>query len=106
MCGTDSRMGKVRFERFRQPCGVQPVACWEALKSGKLRICELEHPVAMNTTRSHMGGSKDCSGSCGSQARVLNRKITQVLMEVSIKKEWIWWDGAVGKVASAAGETA
>jgi hypothetical protein len=39
-CGLGSRMGKVKFERFRQPCGIQPTACWEALESGKLKVCE------------------------------------------------------------------
>jgi hypothetical protein len=57
MCGGDSRMGKVKFEKFRQPCGIQPTACCEAIKNGKLKVGELEHPVVMNTTRSHMEGS-------------------------------------------------
>jgi hypothetical protein len=30
MCRLDSRMGKVKFGRFRQHCGIQPTACWEA----------------------------------------------------------------------------
>ncbi len=87
MCGSDSRMGNVKFEKFRQPCEIQPTACWEAMENGRLRVGVLEHPVAMNTTRSHMEGSEDCSGSCGPQAGILNRKITQVLMEVLIENE-------------------
>ncbi len=63
ICGVDSRMGKVKFEKFRQPCGIQPTACWEALGSGRLKVGELEHPMAMNMTRSHMEGSEDCSGA-------------------------------------------
>ncbi len=59
MCGPDSRMGKVKFEKFRQPCRIQAMACWEAIESGKLRVGKLEHPVMMNTTRSHMEGSED-----------------------------------------------
>jgi hypothetical protein len=27
MCGLDGRARKVRYEKFRQPCGVQPTAC-------------------------------------------------------------------------------
>jgi hypothetical protein len=106
MCGIDSRMGKVKFEKFQPPCGIQPTACWEALESGKLKVGELEHPVAVNMTRSHMEGSEDCSGSCGSRAGILNRKITQVLMEVLIEREWIWWNEAAGKVTTASGTTA
>ncbi len=103
MCVPDSWMGKVKFEKFRQPCGIQATACWEAVESGRLRVGELEHPVVMNTTRSHMEGSEDCSGSCGLQAELLNRKITQVLMEVLVEKEWIWWNEAVGKAATTLG---
>jgi hypothetical protein len=44
---------------------------------------------------------EDCSWNCGSQARTLNRKITQVLMEVLVEKEWIWWNGEKGQVATA-----
>jgi hypothetical protein len=105
-CGPDSRMGKVKFEKFQQPCGIQATACWETVESGKLRVGELEHPVSMNTTRSHMRGDEDCSRGCGSQTGLLNRKITQVLMEVLIEKEWIWWNEAEGKVATASGATA
>jgi hypothetical protein len=105
-CGLDNRMGKVKYEKFWQPCGIRPAACWEALKSGKLKVGELEHPVTMNGTRSHMAGMEDCSGNCGSQARVLNRKITQVLMEVLIEKERIWWNEEKGQVATASGKAA
>ncbi len=76
MCGLDGRTKVVRYEKFRQPCGIQPAACWGALESGKLKVGEVEHPVAMNRTRSHMAGMEDCSGNCGLQARTLNRKIT------------------------------
>ncbi len=103
MCVPDSWMGKVKFEKFRQPCGIQATACWEAVESGRLRVGELEHPVVMNKTRSHMEGSEDCSRSCGPQAGLLNRKITQVLMEVLVEKEWIWWNEAVGKAATTLG---
>jgi len=105
VCGLDSRMGKVKFERFRQSCGILPTACWEALESVKLKVGELEHPVAMNTTRSHIEGIEDCSGSCRLRARVLNRKITHVLMEVLTEMEWIWWNEAARKVATASGRT-
>jgi hypothetical protein len=64
MCGPDSWMGKVKFEKFRQPCGIQATACWEAVESGELSVGVLEHPVVMNTTRSHMEESEDCFGSC------------------------------------------
>ncbi len=105
MCGLDGRTKAVKYEKFRQPCGIQPAACWEALESGKLKVGELERPVAMNRTRSHMAGMEDCSGSCGSRTRTLNRKITQVLKEVLIEKEWICWNAEKGQAATASGKT-
>jgi hypothetical protein len=85
MCALDGRTRMVKYERFRQPCGTQPAACWKALESGRLEIGEVEYPVAMNRTRNHIAGVKDCSGSCRCQTMALERKITQVLMEVLVK---------------------
>ncbi len=48
MCGLDGRTKKVKYEKFRQPCGVQPMACWEALESGRLKVGETEYPMTMN----------------------------------------------------------
>jgi hypothetical protein len=105
-CSPSNQMGNVKFEKFRQPCEIQATACWAAVESGKLRVGELEHPVVMNMTRSHMRGEEDCSRDWGPQARFLNRKITQVLMEVLVEKEWIWWNEAVCRVATASGTMA
>jgi hypothetical protein len=62
--------------------------------------------MVMNATRSHMEGIEDCSGSFRPKAGILNRKVTQVFMEVRIKKEWFWWKETKGKVATASGRTA
>jgi hypothetical protein len=35
----------------------------------------------------------------------MNRKITQVLMEVLIEKECIWWNAEKGQAATASGKT-
>jgi hypothetical protein len=105
MCGLDGRTRMVKYEKFRQPCGIQPAACWKALESGKLEIGEMGFPVAINRTRSHMAGVGDCSGSCGRQTRTLERKITQALMEVLVKKDWIWWNAEKGQAAPASGKT-
>ena len=29
-CGLGGRTQRVKYEKFRQPCGVQPTACWKA----------------------------------------------------------------------------
>ncbi len=83
MCGPDGRTRKVRYEKFRQPCGVQPAACWEALKSGRLKVGEAEYPTTMNQTR---------------------RKIVQVLMEVLVEEDWIWWNEEKNQVATKSGK--
>jgi hypothetical protein len=104
MCRLDGRMRKVKYEKFRQPCGVQPAACWEALKSGRLKIGEMEYPVTMNRTRSHMASEEGCSESCGQQVRALKRKIVQVLMEVLVEEDWIWWNADKNQVATKSGK--
>ncbi len=105
MCGLDGRMRMVRYERFRQPCGIQPDTCWKALESDRLEVGGRKYPVAMNRTRSHMEGVEGCSGSCGRQTRILERKITQVLMEVLVEKDWIWWNAEKGQAAAESGKT-
>ncbi len=104
MCGLDGRTRMVKYEKFRQPCGIQPAASWKALESGRLEIGEMEYSAAMHRTRSHMAGLEGCSGSCGLQTRNLERKITQVLMEVLVKKDWIWWNAEKGQAATASGK--
>ncbi len=106
LCSSDGRSRKVKFEKFRQPCGIQAAACWEAVETGKLKIGKLEHVVIMNAMRSHLGGGEDCSQGFGYQIEFLDRKVTQVLMKILVKREWIWWSETVGKVTSMSGEMA
>jgi hypothetical protein len=49
----------VKFEKFRQPCGVEATACQEAPRTGLLKIGKMEHAVAMNMTKSHLVRDKD-----------------------------------------------
>jgi hypothetical protein len=105
MCGLDGRARKVKYGKFRQPCGVQSAACWETLKSGRLKIGEVEYPTTMNQTRSHMTGEEGCSGSCRLQAKTLERKIVQVRMEVLVEEDWIWWNAKKNQVATKSGKT-
>jgi hypothetical protein len=39
------------------------------------------------------------------QTRILERKISQVLMEVLVEKDWIWWNAEKGQVATGSGKT-
>ena len=106
MCGLDGRTRKVKYEKFWQPCGVQPAACWEVLKNGRLKIGEMEYPVTMNQTRSHMAGEERCPEGCWQQVRALERKMVQVLMEVLVEEDWIWWNADKNQVATKSGKVA
>jgi hypothetical protein len=44
----------------------------------------MEHTVVMNRTRSHMGRDEDCPQGCGHGIKSLDRKVTQILIEVLI----------------------
>ncbi len=106
MCGPDSRTRKVKYEKFRQPCGVRPAACWEALRSGRLKVGEAEYPATMNQTRSHMAGGEGCSGRCRKPVVALEREMIQVLMEVLVEEDWIWWNKEKNQVATKSGKAA
>ncbi len=41
-CSLDGQSRKVKFEKFRQPCGIQAVACWGAAESSRLKVGELD----------------------------------------------------------------
>jgi len=96
----------VKFEKFQQPCWMQAAACREAVETGKLKVGKLEHAVIMNVTRSHLGGGEDCSQGCGHRIKFLDRKVTQVLMEILVTKEWIWWSRTAGRITTASGKMA
>jgi hypothetical protein len=105
MCGVDGRARKVKYNKFRQPCGVQPTACWKALRDGRLKVGEMEYHMTINQTRSHMAGEEGCSGSCRPPTKALERKIVQVLMEVLVEEDWIWWNAKKNQVATKSGKT-
>jgi hypothetical protein len=103
-CGRDGQARKVKYEKFRQPCGIQPAACWDALESGRLGIGEMKYPVTMKRTRSHMAGEEGCPGSCRQQAWALERKIVQIRMEVLVEEDWIWWNAEKSQAATGSGK--
>jgi hypothetical protein len=102
-CGPGGQTRKVKYEKFRRPCGIQPAACRDALESGRLEIGEMEYPVTMKRTRSHMAGEEGCPRSCRQQTWVLERKIFQICMEVLVEEDWIWWNAEKGQAATRSG---
>jgi hypothetical protein len=106
LCRPDGHPRSVKFENFRQPCGVEAAACKEAARTRLLMIVKMEHAVVMNMTRSHMGGDEDCPQGWGHRTKFLYRKINQILMEILIEKEWVWCIEAARTVTTMSGKTA
>jgi hypothetical protein len=104
MCGPDGRTRKVKYEKFRQPCGVQPAACREASRQGRLMVGEAECPTMMNQTRSRMAGEEGCSGGCKTPVMALERGMVRVLMDVLVEEDWIWWNAERSRAASRSGK--
>jgi hypothetical protein len=102
-CGLGGRTQRAKYEKFRQPCGVQPTACWKALESGQLKVGEMEYPVKVNQTRSHMANEEFCDKGCNEPVTALERRIVQVLMEVLVEEGWIWWNKEKNLVATESG---
>jgi hypothetical protein len=71
-----------------------------------LKIGKLEHAVIMNATRSHLGGGEDCPQGCGYRVEFLDRKVTQVLMEILVRKVWIWWSKTARRITTVLGKIA
>ncbi len=65
-----------------------------------MKVGETEYPITMNQTRSHMAGEEGCAGGCGTPVVALERKIVQVLMEVLVEEDWIWWNEEKNQVAT------
>jgi hypothetical protein len=105
-CSPECYGRSVKFERFRQPWGVEAAACREAAGTGLLKVGMIEHAVVMNMTRSHMGGDEDCSKVYEYRVKILDRKVTQILMEIFVKKEWIWWNEAARMVTTSSDKAA
>ncbi len=67
---------------------------------------EAEYPTTMNQTRNHMAGEEGCTGSYKTPVVALERKIIQILMEVLVEEDWIWWNEERNQVATKSGKAA
>ncbi len=87
-CGWQSRAGVVRFLKFREPYTVEPSACRHANKTGMI--------VQMGVVRSYsdyLEGSLDLGHNCqvGTHTHggvVIDRQVTQWILEMSVRMEW------------------
>jgi hypothetical protein len=52
-----------------------------------------------------MANEEDCAKGCGKPVAALERKIVQVLMEVLVEKDWVWWNEEKSQVATKSGRT-
>ncbi len=96
--------GTVKFEQFRQLCGVSAMACRDAAATGMLKIGTVEYIVDMNITKSHGSGSKDCP--CGLQRGFPGRRVIQILMETLVRSEWVWLEEAARMIVTSSDRTA
>jgi hypothetical protein len=53
-----------------------------------------------------MANEEDCARGCKTPVVALERKIVQVLMEVLVEEDWIWWNEEKKQVATKSGKTA
>jgi hypothetical protein len=81
-------------QKDRKGFGRWPPSWWsncsslrDAAATGLLRMGTMEYAVEMNSTYSHMDGSKDCPQACRQQKEILGERITQTCMEVLIRDE-------------------
>ncbi len=95
-CGWQSRAGFVRYLKFREPYTVEPSACRHANKTGIMVINKKSWPVQMGAVRSYsdyLEGSLDLGHNCqvGTHTHggvVIDRQVTQSVLEVSVRMEW------------------
>jgi hypothetical protein len=75
----------------------------DAAATGLLRMGTMEYAVEINSTYSHMDGSKDCPQAYRRQKEILGERITHTCMEVIIREEWIRLEKATGTVVFMSG---
>jgi hypothetical protein len=51
-----------------------------------------------------MANEERCAGSCGTPVVALERKVVQVLMEILVEEDWIWWNEEKSQVAIKSGK--
>jgi hypothetical protein len=110
-CGWQSRAGVVRYLKFREPYTVEPSACRHANKTGMIVINKKSWPVQMGAVRSYsdyLEGSLDLGPNCqvGTHTHggvVIDRQVTQSILEVSVRMEWARVNEVSGMITTTSG---
>ena len=110
-CGWQSRAGVVRYLKFREPYTVEPSACRHANKTGMIVINKKSWPVQMGAVRSYseyLEGSLDLKHNCqvGTHTHggvVIDRQVTQSILEVSVRMEWARVNEVSGMITTTSG---
>jgi hypothetical protein len=110
-CGWQSRAGVVRYLKFREPYTVEPSACRHANKTGMIMINKKSWPVQMGAVRSYadyLEGSLDLGHNCpvGTHMHggvVIDRQVTQSILEVSVRMEWARVNEVSGMITTTSG---
>ncbi len=77
----------------------------ESPRERQIKRREMEYPVKVNQTRSHMANEEFCDKGCSEPVTALERRVVQVLMEVLVEEDWIWWNKKKNLVATESGST-
>jgi hypothetical protein len=110
-CGWQNRAGVVRYLKFRKPYTVEPSACRHANKTGMIVINKKSWPVQMGAVRSYsdyLEGSLDLGHNCqvGTHTHggvVIDRQVTQSILEVSVRMEWARVNEVSGIITTTSG---
>ncbi len=110
-CGWQSRAGAVKYLKFREPYMVEPSACRHANKTGMTVINKKSWPVQMGAVRSYsdyLEGSLDLGHNCqvGTHTHggvVIDRQVTQSILEVSVRMEWARVNEVLGMITTTSG---
>ncbi len=97
--------------RSREPYTVEPSPCRHANKTGMIVINKKSWPVQMEAVRSYsdyLEGSLDLKHNCqvGTHTHggvVIDRQVTQSILEVSVRMEWARVNEVSGMITTTSG---
>ncbi len=102
-CRWQSRSGVVRYLKFRKPYSVEPSACRHASKTGMIVINKMSWPVQMGVESSLDLGHNCQMGTHTHGGVVINRQVTQSILEVSVRMEWARVNEVLGMITTTSG---
>ncbi len=101
----------MRYLKFWEPDTVEPDACRHANKAGMLVIKKKSYAIQVDGVKSYSDfteGSLDLKHNCqvGTHTHrgvILDRQVTQTVVEVSVRMEWAWVNKVSGMITTTSG---